>query len=220
MFKPIEHIPLKENVYRRLRDAILNGELVSGERIYEARIAKEFGISRAPIREALKSLEGEGLIETRSRRGSYVCKLSEKDIWEVYSLRAALESLAFRLASKNITPEKVNDLRQIIAEMENGAKIGDIQRLSELDTKFHETVVRLSGHERLLSAWMSNIGQIKLLSKRVMTTQYNDLSIVHRRHEALLDALLRGSEDEITKQIVSHIESVAERILDGHKEKS
>ncbi len=210
---PVEHSPLGELVYESLREAILSGDLLPGERLIESRIAEETGVSRAPVREAISRLELEGLVDLRPRRGSYVITLRKKDVWEVYSLRSALESLAYRLVVGNLTDAQYATLQQIADEMEACAEAHDTNRLSQLDTEFHRTVVELAGHERLLSVWLSIDSQMQLLSQHVIRTEYTDLSLIHQRHHALLDILRDGSEDDAARAVMEHIQSAAERVL-------
>lgn len=202
-----------DRVYENLRVAILNGDLAPGERLVEMRIAEELGSSRGPIREAMERLAQEGLVESRPRRGTYVSMLRKRDAWEIYTLRAALEGLAFCLAPSHMTAKTREQLQAVVDNMRILSAEGDIVGLSELDTQFHETIVRMVEHDRLLTVWTSIIGQIHLLSTQVIKTHFSDLSAVPDRHQALLDVLSSGSTAQRVAEIEQHIQSAADRVL-------
>lgn len=209
----IDQSVLADRVFKTLRVAILSGELEPGERLVESQIADQIGVSRAPVRTAILRLDSEGLVDLFPRRGSYVTTLTKQDVWEVYTLRASLEGLAFKLVPKCTKPEEIQALHLIIEEMEECVAREDQAGLSNLERGLHEEIVRLANHERLLSVWMSISGQIQLLSRRVIETEYSDLSLVPKRHQFLLVMLLNGSEEERSRAIEEHINSVEERIL-------
>jgi DNA-binding GntR family transcriptional regulator len=209
----VEHSPLADKVYESLRQAIMSGKLVPGERLLEAKLAEEIGVSRAPVREAISRLEMEGLIDLLPRRGSYVSTLSEEDAWEVYTLRAALEGLAYGLAKEHISEDGFAKLQAIVDRMKQCVEEGDREGLSELDTAFHRTVVELVGHARLQAVWMSINSQIALLSQRVIRKDYPDIAIIHKRHAALLDHLRHSSGEDAARAIRDHIESAADRLV-------
>lgn len=210
---PVEYSPLAEQVFANLREAILSGEIAPGARLVETAIAEEMHVSRGPVREALNRLEAEGMVEIRPRRGAFVAQLTKQDVWEIYTLRAALEGLAFRLAGESCSEEDVAHLQAIVKAMGRCAAEADVPGLSALDIQFHESIVELAGHRRLLAEWMSIIAQIQLLSRRVINTMYPDLSVVSRRHQKLLDTLVVGSAEQRTQVIEEHIMSIAERRL-------
>lgn len=212
----IEQPQLVDRVYERLLESILSGELTPGERLIEMHIAQDLGSSRGPVREAMARLEKEGLIESRARKGASVTTLDEKDVWEVYTLRTALEKLAFRLAPSNVTPAKREELQQLIDGMRDLCVEGNIKDLTALGIQFHEQIVRLAQHERLLSAWMSLIKQIHILSESIITSYYDnadDWERVPDRHQRLLEVLCSGTVSEREREIEEHIELAAKRVL-------
>lgn len=217
---PVEHSPLAEKVYESLRHAILSGDLLPGDRLVETKIAEEIGVSRAPVREAISRLELEGLVDLRPRRGTYVTTLQKKDVWEVYSLRGALESLAYRLITGNLDENQIAVLQRIADEMKACVETKDKSRLANLDNEFHKTAVELAGHERLLSVWRSIDSQMQLLSQHVIRTEYDDLSLIYQRHQSLLNILRDGSEDEAASAVLEHIQSAAERVLSHLEEET
>lgn len=212
LLEPIERPDLVDDVYARLRQAIFTGELAPGERLVEDVLASQLGVSRAPIRDALKALVRDGLVASSRRRGKIVMLLSPRDAWEVYSLRSTLEAMAIRLVMPSPAPELLEDLEATVDAMEQASLAGDHQALSSLDVQFHETLIRASGHERLFRTWESMSIQIRLLSRQVIDNIYSDLERVPGRHGALIAAIRAGDSDAAEVQIRNHIDSVADRI--------
>ncbi len=203
---------LGEQVYAQLARAIAENELRPGQRLVEDDLAAALGVSRAPIRDALRDLERDGLVESRPRKGKFVTSVSARDAAEVYSLRAALEGMACYLAAPNVADEQIEELLAITREMRRYSQAGDAKMLTELDTKFHEKICLLSGNQRLIDDWRRMSRQIRQLSHRVIDTQYRDLDAVPRRHEHLARQL--ASHDRVAAEaaVREHIESVATNI--------
>ena len=203
---------LGEQVYARLAQAISSNQLKPGERLVEDDIAASFGVSRAPVRDALRALERDGLVESRPRRGKFVSSVSARDAAEVYSLRAALEGMAFYLAAPQATPEQIEALRAIVGKMRRSSKVGNVKMLTELDTQFHEMCCVISGNQRLIADWRRMSRQIRLLSRRVIDTLYEDLEAVPDRHERLVSLLAAHDARAAEAAVRDHIESVATKI--------
>src|SRR5690606_12292208 len=118
--------PLRELVFEVLREAIITGKLRPGERLMEVQLAEELGVSRTPVREAIRKLELEGLVLMIPRRGAYVAEISMKDIADVFEIRAALEGLAAQLAAERCTPEEIENLERSLVQINVSAERGDI----------------------------------------------------------------------------------------------
>lgn len=221
VLEPIEDADLVDRVRSRLRDAILGGSFAPGERLVEADLAGQLGVSRAPIRDALRMLEYDGLVTSVGRRGRFVTVLSTRDAWEVYTLRETLEAMAFGLVVGQCPSGVLAKADGIIGEMRAASDAGDRRSLSDLDVRFHRLICETSNHERLLSTWDSMSNLIGLLSRRVVGTQYDDLHAVPERHQLLIDAIRVGDVDSATAAIRSHIGSVAQRVMarleSGHR---
>jgi DNA-binding GntR family transcriptional regulator len=199
-------------VYASLRAAITNGTLVPGQRLVETRLAEQLGVSRAPLREAIRVLTTEGLLTNVPRRGVTVALMRRGDVAEIYGLRVALESWAAREACRLATESDLEALASLVAEMERSSEVADIDRLSGSDVTFHRRICEIAGNHRLLRVWTGNLGQIRLLSRQVIGTLYADLHQVPRRHEQILEALRQRSPDLAETLVREHIESVAARI--------
>lgn len=140
----------------------MRGELKPGDRLREAQIAEQMGVSRAPVREAIRDLESEGIVVSHTHRGAFVTELTASDLWEIYTLRAALERMAVEIVTRQPTPELLVSLRELVAQMKTTSQEGDIDRLADLDISFHETLCRASNHNRLFEIWSSMVSQIRL----------------------------------------------------------
>src|SRR5690606_7880656 len=141
--------PLRELVFDALREAIINGTLKPRERLMEIQLAEELGVSRTPIREALRKLEIEGFIVMVPRKGAYVADLSFKDIADVFEIRSALEGLAAELAAERITDEELDEMERLLIEKAEAIASNDMEKLVLVDTKFHEAIYKASRNERL-----------------------------------------------------------------------
>lgn len=212
-FEPVVRSDLVDDVGLRLRAAIFGGDIAPGQRLVEDDLAARLGVSRAPIRDALKQLEQDGLVTPAGKRGKIVTVLSLEDVWEVYSLRATLEAMAVRLAIER-GAGWLTELAEIVRAMNAAVPAGDRREFSALDVEFHRTIGLASGHIRLVRSWEAIATQIRLLSQRVIDTQYPDLADVAERHAKLLRVLRRADPDAAERAIREHIDSVADRVLD------
>ncbi|MGI6649613.1 MAG: GntR family transcriptional regulator [Bacillota bacterium] len=142
--------PLREIVFESLREAIINGVLKPGERLMEVQLAEEMGVSRTPVREAIRKLELEGFVIMVARKGAYVAGISMKDVVDVFEIRAALEGLAASLAAERITDEEKEEMERLLVRKAACVEAGDYDSLTEIDTEFHELLYKASRNERLM----------------------------------------------------------------------
>ena len=145
-----EYLPLRDVVFNTLRQAILRGELKPGERLMEIQLANKLGVSRTPIREAIRKLELEGLVLMIPRRGAEVAEITEKSLRDVLEVRGALEELAVKLACQKITDEQIQELRAAEKEFEQALNSGDVTVYAEADVKFHDIIYRATDNQRLI----------------------------------------------------------------------
>lgn len=186
---------LDEDVAEALRQGILKGDFKPGERLTELDLAARWHVSQGTIRAALKTLQYEGLVEVRPRRGTSVTKLDEADVLEIYSLRDALESLAARHAALRITDKDRRTLERVLRAMRSAVETGNRKRMLELDFEFHRTVVDMSGHKRLSEMWSRIAVQTRLFLS--MTDQFHhDLDGLLAIHEPLAEAILAGKAEK------------------------
>ena len=148
--------PLREVVFDSLREAIINGTLRPGERLMEIQMAEELGVSRTPVREAIRKLELEGFVVMMPRKGAYVAGISFKDIEDVFEVRASLEALASGLAAERITGEELEDLERILVRKKEIIADSDLPAFVESDTQFHDSLYKCSRNQRLIQM-LSNL---------------------------------------------------------------
>lgn len=205
--------PLGEMVYESLRDAIVNQDLKPGERLRDTDLADEIGVSRTPVREAIRRLEMEGYVTIQPRKGAYVAGLSSKDINEVFEIRSELESLAASLAALRATDEDINELR---AAMEYEADIfgsSDLIKTIEEDTKLHELIFKASKNKRLLA-------MVKDLREQVQRFRTTTLAVpgrmkfAHEEHNKVIEAIINRDSEAARKAAKEHIESAKAALLE------
>jgi DNA-binding GntR family transcriptional regulator len=212
LFAPPVQRSLHSDVYDALRQALIQGVLKGGQRVNEVGIARQMQISRAPVREAIRQLEQEGLLVNVPRRGAFVVTLSPDDVEEVYTLRAELEALAVRRALPRLTTAHFATLERLAEEMQAAAVAADISRFLEADIQFHRTIVEAAGWTRLRRTWESLHPQtLTLYTVRTLT----DWSLPNHavRHLPLLAVLRGGDGDSAAAAIREHILGVGAEVM-------
>ena len=207
-------IPLSQRAAEILRDGILSGAYASGERLVEARIAREMNISRGPLREALKELRAEGLVQEEPGRGAFVVALRHEDIRELYELRAAIEGRAARLLIQRKDPAAFAKLEDVLRKMGEAAKAKDAEGVAKLDSTFHQELCRLSGNSRLYRIYLSQSAMVRPLLKLDNERFYDDLGDSWKEHRALLSAIKKGDIRHAEDLYSQHLDKAKERILD------
>ena len=153
-----DFLPLRDEVFNTLRERILKGSLKPGERLMEIHLADQLGVSRTPIREAIRMLELEGLVKMVPRRGAQVAKISREDLQDVLEVRKALDTLAVKLACERITEDEIEKLKEAEEEFENTLKTDDTTQIAEADVAFHDVIQAASKNKRLKSM-ISNLAE-------------------------------------------------------------
>ncbi len=197
---------LKDQIERILRGAILSGKFKTGERLNESELARSFGLSRIPVREALQQLQVQGLVVEIPRRGKFVVDLSDEDVQKINSLRLILEGEALRLCRAKITPDGVNALTRIVEKMENSREVSEIEA-SALDVEFHRTIWLHSGNEYLAKT-LENL-TIPLFAHRVLWRINREMlgwaSILPNHHRLLLDFVVGEIEAPAEEMMLEHL---------------
>jgi DNA-binding GntR family transcriptional regulator len=204
-FKPLPASNKRDRISDLIRRAILRGELRPGERIVESRIARELGVSQAPVREALALLRREGLVMQIEHRGAFVASLNDEEFAEVLTLRAVLEGYCARLVAPRLYPPDRDALEEILGEMRRAAADNDLARVTDADLRFHQTLYRHSGHQLLADVLLS-LRQRMQLALVVADASYSpELSDVAESHMPLLGALLNGDPDAADDAARDHV---------------
>jgi DNA-binding GntR family transcriptional regulator len=199
--KPAPRQTLGENVAASLREAIFGGHFEPGQRLAEASLATTLKVSRAPVREALASLEQEGLVNRALNRGKTVINLCRNDVEEICSLRLPLEVLAVRQVIKHGTGEHWAEL---VANVRETEKACTPKQLTALDLQFHETLIRSAGHGRLLNTWLGLRSQIRLLMMRRNLSDSDSRRVTVQGHNELLEAIRERDEPRALDIVEKH----------------
>lgn len=205
--------PLREIVFETLREAIINGVLEPGERLMEIQLAEEMGVSRTPVREAIRKLELEGFVVMIPRKGAYVSGISMKDIADVFELRAALEGLAAGLAAERITEEELDQLERMLVKIGDCVQNNDLEQLIELDTEFHATLFKASRNERLVQITSNLREQVQRFRTTTLSTP-GRLKFTLQEHKKIVEAVSERNV-ELAKALASeHIENAENSMLE------
>lgn len=199
---------LREEIRDRLIEEILAGQLVPGDRLVETRIAQDYGVSQAPVREALRDLELLGFIVSAPFRGSVVREVSTSDLVQIYPIRAVLEGLAARDAATRLDAAGLKKLEGLIASMRRSAARGDTRATIADDFAFHLTVVEASGNWLLKQFWE----RMRLATTTFLTVSRSHHLLVEivERHTPVLDALRARDPDAAEREMRRHIEEPGE----------
>jgi DNA-binding GntR family transcriptional regulator len=205
--------PLRSDAYEALREAILLGRLRPGQRIVEAEIARQMGISRGPIREAVRQLEQEDLVVYNPRRGVVVARLTREAAEDTYAVRAELDGFAARLAAARIGDDQLAQLDGLIDTMRGRAREGDNDGLLNTDVDFHRTIYVVAGNRVLQRAWTSLGPHAWTLFSGIQLRGYS-LSDLAERHLPILEALRTGDPVTAEHAAKQHTLEIARNVLD------
>ncbi|MBL8133172.1 MAG: GntR family transcriptional regulator [Anaerolineae bacterium] len=196
---------LSDQVYERLRLAIISASLKPGGKLVEMDIAAQMGTSQGPVREALQRLEHDGLVERRARSGSFVAPLKMDEMVELVDIRCSVEGSAVRREARSITPQQCDELDQMVAQMAAAGADHDIMALAEIDMQFHRTIIEWSGSATLLRVWSTLGNQIQRFVVQTHSEAYSDFVEIGMRHGPIVDALRSHDEDAAVERIQRHI---------------
>ena len=204
--------PLREVVCESLREAIRNGVLKPGERIMEIQLAEELGVSRTPVREAIRKLELEGYVVMMPRRGTYVASMSIRDINEIFEIRTALESLSNGLAADHITDDELEHLQRLLVIIGGYIKEGNIEKIVETDIEFHDLLYHAARNERLVGI-ISNLRD-QLTRFRTLSMSYpGRLEATLEEHRLIVEAIAQGDRKAASKAAERHMENSEKTLL-------
>ena len=191
-------------VARVLTQAVVEGRLAPGSKVVEAGIARELGVSRAPVREAARLLEQQGLLVASPRRGFFVRKFAADDIDDIYDLRLCVERHAAVLAARNLTPETRDMLRRQIDVLHQTADLEDPARQVEEDYRFHRLICEIAANRRLLRLFDDLASEMRMVIG-LIGRLYDDPHEIARTHEPVLAAIEQGHPERIVAHIDYHI---------------
>lgn len=208
-----EYLPLRDVVFNTLRDAILTGKLVPGERLMENQLADKLGVSRTPVREALRMLELENLVELVPRKGAQVLDMSEKDITNILEVRSALEGLATSLACKKMSKEDLQQLKNLEVDFEKAVADNDVEHFVDIDEDFHDLIFAATENDKLINIFRNL--RIQLYRYRMAQAKNNEtsMSTIVAHHRSIIRAIENRDAEEGATIAQGHIKYQTESIL-------
>ena len=202
---------LRGQVFDKIRSDILNGKYKRGEELVESSIGKELGISRTPVREAIRQLELEGLVQLVPNKGAFVTGISEKDVRDIYLIRARLEGLAARMAAKNITPELLDAMEETVVLSEYHAKKEHYEQVCEMDSKSHKLLYKASG-SRILEHTLTDFHQYVQRVRMASIMKKRRMEKSNDEHDAILTAIREHDEEKAELVATRHISNTVENL--------
>ncbi len=199
------YLPLRDVVFQTLRQAILKGELQPGERLMEMKLAEKLGVSRTPIREAIRKLELEGLVVMNPRRGAAVANITEKDTKDVLEVRRTLEMFAVEVACERITEEQLVQLK-LAAKAFEASKGSDLIRIAETDMQFHEIIYEATWNDRLVQM-LNNLRENMYRYRIEYLKDSNYYDSLVREHKAILSAIESKNIEQARICMRDHIDN-------------
>lgn len=204
--------PLRELVCENIRQAIIDGTFSPGERLMEIQLADEMGVSRTPVREAIRKLELEGFVVMIPRRGTYVADISIKDITEIYEIRISLDILAAGLAAERITDEELATLNSYLVEIGKHVPAMNMEKIVELDSAFHDVLYHASRNERL-EAIINNLReQLTGIRGRSMSAPGRMIETMDE-HRALVEAIAARDVERAQRAARVHLENAEHTLM-------
>ena len=212
-FSPsVESKPIREIAYETLKHAIITGQIPAGSRIVETEYADKLHISRTPLREALRKLERDGLVEYVLRRGVVVRAFTLADVEEIYTIRNALEMLTLPNIIENATPDDIRSMRDKLRQMDSLVEKNDIESLSPLARDFHSQLTSISGLNRILRVIQSQDEYIRRFSAMAIARE-NRRESAHKEHYQLVEYVEQKDLESFERLMRKHIERSKETCL-------
>jgi len=215
MLDKLKKVTLSEQAADIIRDSVISGKFKPGQRLNEKKIASEMGISRLPVREALRLLQQESLVDSIPNKGVFVATLTFKDIQEIFTLRAVIEGLAIKLAVNYIKDEEIEELQDVCSEMVQAASESDDIQLIRLDLEFHGLIAKFSRHTYVyrMFNYIKGLVLMYLLYDTEVLKADNRLVDSQKEHQIIIDALKNRDLNLAVKSISSHIEQSGLKIM-------
>ena len=207
-----EYLPLRDVVFQTLRQAILRGELKPGERLMEIHLAQRLGVSRTPVREAIRKLELEGLVLMIPRKGAIVAEITVSDLEDVLEVRMALEELAVKHACRRVTGEQLAGIRSLAEEFKRTLSGDDVAACAQADMKFHDAIYEATGNSRLVQILNNLREQMYRYRMEYLKDRQSHQNLIEE-HDGILRALENRDEELAIRMTARHIECQKEYII-------
>ena len=204
-----EYLPLRDVVFNTLRQAILRGELKPGERLMEVQLANKLGVSRTPIREAIRKLELEGLVLMIPRKGAEVADITEKSLMDVLEVRKALEELAVQLCCDKITGKEIEELHRAADDFRRILKTSDdVTEIAEADVRFHDIIYLATGNQKLIQI-LNNLREQMYRYRVECIKRKESHPILIAEHEEIIRRIENKEKKEAADIVCRHIDNQA-----------
>ena len=207
------HKPLREMVYEELKMQILTGGIIPGTRMMEVELAEEMGVSRTPIREAIRKLEKEGLVTIEPRRGAYASRISTDDMVEILEVRQDLEGLAAGLAATRMDSEQLKELKTIAENYNKAVDAGDMDSMIKYDTAFHRLIVD-SCNNKILVHMVEQLQELVLRFRYIYYDNFKRAEHMPEEHKAIMDAISKKDENKAREAADVHIYRLKQLVIE------
>jgi len=203
---------LHSRVYNQIRNDILNGVYEPGESLVEMKLSEELGVSRTPVREALRQLELEGLVQSVPNRGVTVRGISQQDIQDIYTIRMMIEGLAARWAAEKITPEEMEELKEAVDLEEFYTVKHNYSNLLQFDTRFHDIIFKASKSMPLMHT-LSTFHSYVQKARKVSMSSPERAAAALEEHKAIMQAIIDRDADRAEKLMTEHVRNASLNLL-------
>lgn len=195
---------LRGRVFHKMREDILNGHYKEHEELKEVAISEEMGVSRTPVREALRQLELEGLVQIIPNKGAYVTGITQKDVEDIYMIRSLLEGLCAKWACEHITKEQMDEMEENVYLAKFHAQKGHLEQLAELDNRFHDIMYEAC-HSKMLEHLLKDFHQYVLRVRKKTLNNANRGLASNEEHEAIMEAIKEKNGEKAEQLANSHM---------------
>lgn len=211
-FDAHSHRPLREIVYEELKMQILTGKIAPGSRMMEVELAESMGVSRTPIREAIKKLEQEGLVIIEPRKGAYASQISVKDMVDILEVRQDMEGLAAHMAAYRMTPKQMKELEIISVAYNKAVEEGNMSDMIKFDTDFHNLIVE-SCNNSILTMMINQLQELLLRFRYVYYDNIKRAEKMPSEHSMIMEAIKDGRSDAARVSAEMHIERIKDMVM-------
>ena len=211
--------PLGEVVFEYLRESILNGTLKPGERLMEIALAEQLGVSRTPVREAIRKLEKESFVEMIPRKGAYVADLTAKDIIDVLEIRILLEGFASSLAAQRMTAEELISLKETLDAFNDAASRGDRRSLIDHDNTFHDKIFDATKNNKLIEIVKDLHDQFQRF-RLTYFTEFDNYPEIQQWHQKIYDAIRAGDVNKAKEAAERHVQIIMDLVANWKEKRS
>lgn len=207
-----EFLPLRDVVFNTLRQAILTGELKPGERLMEIHLANRLGVSRTPIREAIRKLELEGLVTMIPRRGAEVAQITEKSMKDVLEVRRTLDALSAELACERISPEEEEALKKACQDFEEAVKTKDAKVIAKADVALHDIIAAATGNQRLIQL-INNLAEQMYRYRFEYIKDASQHERIIQEHRIIYESIVNKDKEAASNMAKTHIDNQEKAVI-------